>query len=56
MSAEHKSNGAPFAVLELSKEQYDFLMNNCTANMEMGLNLLPTVTRRETAEKLVEQL
>ena len=53
---DRKSNGAPFAILELSKEQYDFLMNNCEANMQMGLNLLPTVTRRETAEALVAQL
>ncbi len=47
------SNRPPYAVVELTQEQYDFLMRNCESNMTMALGLLTTTTSRTQAEKIV---
>ena len=45
----------PPVIVELTKEQATFLLENCDTNIGYGLNFLQSVSR-ETAEKLVEQM
>jgi hypothetical protein len=55
-----KSNNAPYAVVELTKDQYDFLIRNCETNMLQGLNAVdpcgPMADKlsRSTITKLVD--
>lgn len=34
------SNNPPYAVVELTREQYDFLVDNCAVNMSQGLAMV----------------
>jgi hypothetical protein len=56
------SNNGPYVMVPLTKEQFDFLLDNCDTNMGMGLGILlqvrAGVMSRSAAEKtvaLVEQ-
>lgn len=52
--AEIGDNNPP-VVVELTKEQAEFLVHNCDTNVGYALGMLQTVSRG-TAEKLVEQM
>lgn len=34
------SNNAPFAVVELTEDQYNFLMENCETNIAQGITMI----------------
>lgn len=48
------SNNAPHAVVELTEEQYTFLLHNIDSNLVLGLELMQGTQDRSTAEKLVK--
>lgn len=48
------SNNPPDVVLELTQKQAEFLLNNCDANIRLGLMMLQQGGTREQVEKLVE--
>lgn len=47
------SNNPPYAVVELDKASYDFIMKNCDDNIVFGLNALMAVSE-DSARKLVD--
>lgn len=47
------TNNPPYAVLELSQDEYELLLATCEANITFGLLNLQTVEDRPTAERLV---
>lgn len=61
MMANKLSNNPP-VVLELEPDLADFLVENCEANLRMGMNILQNLNAvegskdRKFAEKLVDQL
>ena len=50
------NNNPPYAVVELSKEQYDFILRNCDSNIRAGLSILTTTgkTSEPMEVKIVE--
>jgi len=50
---EKNSNNPPYAVVELDKASYDFIMENCDNNIAFGLSALMTVSE-SGARKLVD--
>lgn len=52
--AETPSNNAPFAVIELTEEQYMFLLKNIESNMVLGLQLLAGTSTPAQAQPFVE--
>lgn len=53
---ERMSNNPPDKIVELTQEQYDFLLRNCDSNIGFGLASLQGTTSRASAEKLVALL
>lgn len=49
------NNNPPDRIVELTEEQYTFLLNNCDANIMFGLSALQTLDR-SGAEKMVALL
>lgn len=55
-----KSNNAPHAVVELTKDQYDFLILNCETNIRQTITAIDPCgpmadkLQRPTLEKLVD--
>lgn len=47
------SNNPPYVTVELTKEQYDFLILNCDTNLRMTLTYLQGVKERDMGEKIV---
>ena len=47
------SNNPP-VIVELTKDEADFLEGNCDANIQMALGLLQNTKNRSTAEKLLK--
>lgn len=50
------SNNPPYAVVELDRETYDFIVANCESNMAFGLNALGMVKEQSSLEKIVESI
>lgn len=48
--ADTRSNNPPAVSLELTQEQAQFLMDNCDANLRIGIGAVMTCTTREQAE------
>lgn len=48
------SNNGPFAVIELTQEQYEFAMRNCETNLTLGLELMQQAQSRAVVENLVQ--
>lgn len=48
-----KSNNPPDVVLELTKEQAKFLLENCDSNITLALGLMMEVRDRSSAEMLI---
>lgn len=48
------TNSPPHAVLELTEEEFTFLLGNCESNIMFGLNSLQVIEDRSTAERMVE--
>lgn len=48
------SNNPPYAVLELTEEDYAFLLKNCDSNITFGLSALSVLTTRESAHEMVD--
>lgn len=49
-----KSNNPPYKVVELTKEQYEFLLDNCDTNISMGLEALPAMQSNESIQRIVD--
>ena len=51
---EKKSNNPPDVVLELTKDQAQFLLKNCDSNMKLALNLITQCSTQKEAEPYVK--
>ena len=51
-----KSNNPPHVIIELTKEEYDFLIENCESNISLSLSVLNGLKSRSQAQKIVELL
>lgn len=47
------SNNPPFRTVELTEEQYNFLLNNCDANIAMGLQSLQAMESKDLIVQMV---
>jgi len=50
------SNNPPDVILDLTFEEAKFLVENCEANLNLSLQVLPNLTSRDLMEKLVNQM
>ncbi len=50
------NNNPPARIVELSEEQYQFLLNNCEVNIGAGLAALQELTSRDLQERCVSLL
>lgn len=49
------NNNPPYKIVELSEEQYRFLLENCDSNLEFGLRAMMSGDfSRQTLEQLVD--
>lgn len=48
------SNNPPYAVIELTEEEYQLIAENAETNIAMALAILPGITARENAERTVQ--
>lgn len=53
---ERMSNNPPDKIVELTQEQYDFLLRNCDSNIGFGLAALQQTQDRRSALQLVDLL
>lgn len=49
------SNNPP-VILELTKEEAAFLKENCSSNIAVGLEVLTTLERRSSQEKIIHMM
>lgn len=47
------SNNPPFAILELTQEEHEFLLDNCDRNIEFALVNLQKIESHDLAMKMV---
>lgn len=50
------TNNPPHAVLELTKEEHEFLLRNCESNIAFALSALQSLDSREAQEKMIHLL
>jgi hypothetical protein len=48
------SNNPPEVVIHLTREQAEFLLKNCDANLTLSIGLLDGVSDRSIAERIVK--
>lgn len=55
---QRRNSNLPYAILELTREEHKFLLDNCEANIVHGLSALQGVTseQHQLATKLVVML
>ena len=49
-------NHPPYAILELTKEEHEFLLRNCESNITFILSSLQSLDRRVAQEKMIDLL